>query len=1100
MVQLKFGEPCPAEVTPVNTTPHFALRCSNSREGWGGAAARWASGPYLGRDVRPARPLTSTKPSNDRRRGPSCRRGKRRRYIIWPIVVLALLAIHPAAAQYDPPAGYYAAAEGLTGPALKSALHNIIDGHTIIAYDGGDSFQALRSLDQDPNNSSRVLTVYSGTSEPKFDSPALTWNREHCWPRGYGISATGSGASADESDFFNLRACLEGVNQARGDRIYDNARTNHPNDPAIAPAGAPQCLYDAGFGQGGLWTPRPSEKGDLARAMFYMAVRYDGSDAGTVDLELGERPNAGQAIFGNLTTLLQWHLDDPVSNEERRRNDLIHDNYQSNRNPFVDRPEFVAKIFGAPELAIVMDRSAYDEGSSATATVSIPAAMSSGLAVRIIKTGDPTGSELSVPLNMTIPAGQTSAQFTVNFPADGIADGDRQVGLAAWADGFAGTFFAMAVIDTNGGSAVSAPSISGAGRYVQSFDTLPSSGTNTWSNNTTLSGWSAQRTGAGSSIVADAGSSTAGNLYSYGSANSAERALGSIGSSSSADLAWAVNVQNTSGRSVTLASLAYVGEQWRNSAAATQAINFSYRKGTNAATDLQPTTSAGWTGISALNFTSPITGGTASALNGNLAVNRAALQSALNVALAPGEWITLRWQDTNHSGNDHGLAIDDLRIDWRVVAEGPRPEWVNAAPPSGRLGDAYAHTLTADAGPTHYEVEGLPPGLQVNPATGLISGTPSAVGSFNATAYAVNAAGAERTTLPFVIAKILPVISTLPVASTLSPAQPLSAANLSGGLASVPGTFAFASPVTVPPSGVSSQAVRFTPTDAGNYDTVTFAILVTTHYGSGFEDVAKTGYATGNATIGGVVWEFAETLIASGDANDFKNGLQSVRLRGYGTSALTMLADLPGGLGNISLQHRRYGTDTQIAWVVEYSTDQGATWAQAGSFTPGADVVTFSATVNVSTPARLRIRAAVATGTSNRRANIDDLVVTSYTAPTGVTFGQWSGGLERTPELVRAYGVGGATNAQAAGQTPVHRYDGVILSLEALVRTNDRSLNVYAQACGGLVSGGWTTNEITTADAAGLPGDSDGTARRLFSVPIGTNATKFLRLRVELEP
>jgi hypothetical protein len=779
---------------------------------------------------------------------------------------------------------------------------------------------------------------------------------------------------------------------------------------------------------------------------------------------------------------------------------LIHDNYQSNRNPFVDRPEFVAKIFGAPELTLTMDRSAYDEGSSATATVSIPAAMSSGLAVRIIKTGDATGSELSVPLNVTIPAGQTSAQFTVNFPADGIADGDRQVGLAAWADGFDGTFFAMAVIDINGGSAVSAPSISGAGRYVQSFDTLPSSGTNTWSNNTTLSGWSAQRTGTGSNIVADAGSSTAGNLYSYGSANSAERALGSIGSSTPDDLAWAVNLQNTSGRSVTLASLAYVGEQWRNGAAAAQVVNFSYRKGSNAVTDLQPTNSAGWTSLSALSFTSPATGGTASALNGNLAANRTALQSALNVTLSPGEWITLRWQDADHSGTDHGLAIDDLRLDWRVVAEGPRPQWINTAPASGRVGQSYSGALSASGDVLHYEATGLPPGLSVNATTGMISGFPTAAGTYSGTAYAVNAAGAERTTFSITVAKGVPSIITAPTTTTLSPGQPLSAAVLSGGVASVPGTFAFASPATVPPAGVSEQNVRFTPTDAANYDAVTFTIPVTVDYGSGFEGITKSNYTTSNVVIGGINWEFAEALIASGDANDFKNGLQSVRLRGYGTSALTMLADLSGGIGSINFQHRRYGTDAQSAWVVEYSTDQGATWAQAGSFTPGADVATFSAMVNVSTPARLRIRAAVATGTSNRRANIDDLVITGYTAPAGMTFGQWSGGLERTPDLVRAYGVGGATNAQAAGQTPVHRYDGVTLSLEALVRTNDPSLKVYAQSCGGLVSGGWTTNEITATDAAGLPGDPEGTARRVFRAPIGTNTAKFLRLRVELGP
>jgi hypothetical protein len=212
-----------------------------------------------------------------------------------------------------------------------------------------------------------------------------------------------------------------------------------------------------------------------------------------------------------------------------------------------------------------------------------------------------------------------------------------------------------------------------------------------------------------------------------------------------------------------------------------------------------------------------------------------------------------------------------------------------------------------------------------------------------------------------------------------------------------------------------------------------------------------------------------------------------------------MLGDLPGGIGTISFQHRRYGTDTQVAWIVEYSTNQGTTWVEAGRFTPGETVASFSASPNVSAPARIRIRTA-GIGNTNRRANLDDLVITSYTAPAGMTFGQWSGGLERTPDLVRAYGVGGATNAQAAGQTPVHRYDGATLSLEALVRTNDPSLKVYAQSCGGLVSGGWTTNEITAADAAGLPGDPEGTARRVFRAPIGTNTAKFLRLRVELGP
>jgi hypothetical protein len=722
--------------------------------------------------------------------------------------------------------------------------------------------------------------------------------------------------------------------------------------------------------------------------------------------------------------------------------------------------------------------------------------------VRIIKTGDPTGSELSVPLNVTIPAGQTSAQFTVNFPADGIADGDRQVGLAAWADGFDGTFFPLAVLDVNGGSAASAPSISGAGRYEQNFDTLPSSGTSTWTNNVTLSGWLAQRTGTGTNIVADAGSSTAGNLYSYGGTNAPDRALGSLGSANAAagSFAYGVNLRNTSGRTITLAALSFAGEQWRNSGATNvHSIAFSYRRGSNAVTDLAPTSSAGWTSVSALDFAAPVTGGTASALNGNVAANRTLRQTNLGLTVAPGEWITLRWQDGDQAGTDHGLAIDDLRLDWRVVAEGPRPQWVNTAPAAGQVGQGYAGALVATGDVLHYEATGLPPGLSVNATTGMISGFPAAAGTYSGTAYAVNAAGAERTTFSITVAKGVPSIITAPTTTTLSPGQPLSAAVLSGGVASVPGTFAFASPATVPPSGVSAQTVRFMPADAANYDAVTFTIPVKVDYGSGFEGITKSNYTTGNVAIGGINWEFAEALIASGDANDFKSGLQSVRLRGYATSAITMLGDLPGGIGTISFQHRRYGTDTQVAWIVEYSTNQGTTWVEAGRFTAGENVATFSATPNIPAPARLRIRAAVV-GSSNRRTNIDDLVITSYTTPAGMTFGQWSGGLERTPDLVRAYAVGGAPNAQSAGQAPSASFEGAMLLMEALVRTNDPSLRVYAHACIDLIAGGWSTNGVTAVDVPKRSDDPADTARRVFSVPRGTDLAKFLRLRIELDP
>ena len=81
--------------------------------------------------------------------------------------------------------------------------------------------------------------------------------------------------------------------------------------------------------------------------MFYMAVRYDGVEAYTTDLELADVPDSSASILGKLSTLLDWHKADPVSTDERARNDRICSTYQANRNPFVDRPEFAPCVFAS---------------------------------------------------------------------------------------------------------------------------------------------------------------------------------------------------------------------------------------------------------------------------------------------------------------------------------------------------------------------------------------------------------------------------------------------------------------------------------------------------------------------------------------------------------------------------------------------------------------------------------------------------------------------------------------------------------------------------------------------------------------------------------
>lgn len=223
-----------------------------------------------------------------------------------------------------------------------------------------------------------------------------------------------------------------------------------------------------------------------------------------------------------------------------------------------------------------------------------------------------------------------------------------------------------AVILVGGMSAVSAQVIvSGTGVFTQNFNTLVSTGSTTWIDNSTLSGWYAQRTGTGTQIVASTGSDTGGNLYSYGASAASDRALGSLGSGNAAagSFAWGISMQNTSGDSVTIDTMSFTGEQWRNGGGAAQTVTFWYQISSSPITALTPASNAGWTAFSALDFTSPITGGTAGALNGNLTANQVALSTAsLGVTLADGQYIMFRWSDPDHSGTDHGSAIDNFSV------------------------------------------------------------------------------------------------------------------------------------------------------------------------------------------------------------------------------------------------------------------------------------------------------------------------------------------------------------------------------------------------------------------------------------------------------
>lgn len=196
----------------------------------------------------------------------------------------------------------------------------------------------------------------------------------------------------------------------------------------------------------------------------------------------------------------------------------------------------------------------------------------------------------------------------------------------------------------------------------EQFDGLTSTGTGTWMNDSTILGWYHARTGTGTTIVANNGGSNAGNLYSYGATSATDRALGSVGSGNAAagNFYWGVRIANGTASTITSLTVSYTGEQWRNGGAAAQTVDASYRVGVGLGSTLTDFTTGGVV-VPELSFTSPVTGGTAGALDGN--ANAVAISHTITgLNLAPGQELLLRWTDIDHSGSDHGLAIDNLSI------------------------------------------------------------------------------------------------------------------------------------------------------------------------------------------------------------------------------------------------------------------------------------------------------------------------------------------------------------------------------------------------------------------------------------------------------
>lgn len=317
---------------------------------------------------------------------------------------------------FSPPLTYYSAAAGLTGNALKSSLKTIITTGSR-QYSYSDTYTPLRAIHEDPANTANLLTVYSGTSLGKFaayfsgENANTTWSREHVWPVSFGLDTsdvdpgfTNADAGADYTDLFNLRPALQAVNSTRGNLFFDESSGN-----VTTPSLAPLCSRDSNS-----WEPREVEKGDLARAMLYMATRYDGTDPNTIDLEIGSSPNESSGRFANLATLLTWHKNDPVSQDERKMNQLIYSTYQRNRNPFIDHPEYVSMIWGSA-LVSKTNATIAEGGVTDTYTLSLTSQPSANVTIHISSL--PTSQVSAAPSNVIFTTTNWNQPQTVTLSA-----------------------------------------------------------------------------------------------------------------------------------------------------------------------------------------------------------------------------------------------------------------------------------------------------------------------------------------------------------------------------------------------------------------------------------------------------------------------------------------------------------------------------------------------------------------------------------------------------------------------------------------------------------------------------------------------------------
>jgi endonuclease I len=269
-----------------------------------------------------------------------------------------------------PAAGYYDSVDSSSQSALRSTLHGVIDDHLRFPYTSSntDTWDILEQVQEDPSDPARIIDVYQNDDHLKQGGGNTFYNREHTWPNSYGFPDDGSG-NYPFTDCHVLFLCDSSYNSSRGNKPYRTCGPSCSEKTTVANSGQGggsgnypgNSNWTSGLHSTGSWEVWGATRGDIARAQFYLDVRYEGGVHGTTghwepnliltnSESLIAASNTGNneavAYMGMLQDLLQWHLEDPVDDRERARNDIVF-SYQGNRNPFIDHPEWADCLFQA---------------------------------------------------------------------------------------------------------------------------------------------------------------------------------------------------------------------------------------------------------------------------------------------------------------------------------------------------------------------------------------------------------------------------------------------------------------------------------------------------------------------------------------------------------------------------------------------------------------------------------------------------------------------------------------------------------------------------------------------------------------------------------